>query len=223
MNALISLCWLGEPCRPLRNQKWLEHHLPLKEKMGFDKIILLDNASNLNDLIALGGTIYNEQGKIIHEARPDLIIHRFNDHLPRTGLNEYPYCWRGLAKTKEILPTLDKIIFLDTDFYILSGRLATYIKNLDTGWTSFFCNKYGWPEAAINILCKDTFPALANLPIPNYTHYNGQHMEEILPFTKIIKNEFTGDRYGEINMPQTPDMDYYGQYQPSPELRFHEA
>lgn len=209
-TILFSLCWLGEPWRIERNIKWLEYHLPLKEKLGFDEVFLLDNASSPEDLKKL-------------ESFPDVTIYRFDEHLPRTGIHQYPYCWRGLEHVKTLLPDLDKIIFLDSDFYITSGKFAKYIKDLDTGWTSTWCHKYGWPEAALHILCKDTFQSLIDLPIPNYTYYNDKNMEEILPFTKILRTEFTGDRYGEGNLPQTSEMDYYGQHQPGgPELRFNE-
>ena len=223
MNILFSLCWLGEPWRIDRYTKWLSYHLAIKDSLGFDKIVLLDNASDLNDLRKLGGTIMDEKGNLIELGNPDILIYRFDVHMPRTGIHEYPYCWRGLEYCKQLVTSLsiNKILFIDSDFYILTKKLAQYIKTLDTGWISFWCHKYGWPEAALHILCKDTLSTLLNFPIPSFTHYNNRNMEELLPFTKVLKTEFKGDRYGEGAEPQKDDMDYYGQWGPGcPDMKF---
>lgn len=225
MNILFSLCWLGEPWRLERNLKWLEFQRSIKNELGYNKIIFVDNASNIEDLKKLNGNIYNSNFELIYKADNDLLdIYRFDEHLTRTGVWEYSYCWRGLDFVKTLIKKYnpEKIIFLDTDYYVLSSKLANYIKTLDSGWVTFWCNKYNFPEAALHILCKDTFDKLLNLDIPSWTYYNGKHMEFILPFTTIHKDVFKGDRYGEGSLPQTDDMDYYGQFFPgSVELKFN--
>jgi hypothetical protein len=199
---MFSLCWIPDEGRLIRHQKWLSHHLALKAQLGFDKIVFTDNASDFAYLRQI--------------EHPDLEIKRFPEFIGRTGIHEYPYCWRGLSWVKDHLvanPSVDKIIFLDTDFYVLTPKLADYIKGLNTGWTSFRCKKYGFPEAAMHVLCRDSFNLLKDIPIPSYTHYNGRNMEDILRFTKINEPHlFKGDRYGEGREQQTADMDYYGQW-----------
>ncbi len=220
MKVLFSLCWLGDEHRVKRNLAYLEYYRKLKTELGYDKIIFLDNASPMENLEKLGGTVVSTDGKVIMHDNPgsDLLILRFDEHLARTGIWQYPYCWRALEFVKTLIPRyeLDKILFIDTDFYVLSSKLAEYIKNLDSGWVSFRCPKYGFPEAALHILCKDAFEHLNNFPIPSPTHYNDQGMEWLLPFTLVHEagKPFKGGRYGEGTNPQTPDMDYYGQWHP---------
>lgn len=223
MTILFSLCWLGEPWRIERNLNWLKFNLEIKDKLGFDKIIFVDNSSNIEDLKLLNGNIYSSNKELLHKAENnEFDIYRFEEFLPRTGIWEYPYCWRGLSYLKNIIKdnNVKKVIFLDTDFYILTSKLANHVKNLNKGWESFFCNKYKFPEAAIHILCEDNIDKLLNFPIPSSIYYNNQHMEWLLPFTKINKNEFVGDRYGEGLLPQKIEMDYYGQWQPGVNLKF---
>lgn len=224
-TILFSLCWLGEPWRIERNLKWLEFNRKLKTELGYDKIVFVDNASTFSDLALLKGDVYNSNFELLQQGGSDLDIYRFEEHIPRTGIWEYPYCWRGVDFLKQIIThyKADKVIGLDTDFYILTPKLADYVRNLDAGWTSFFNHKYGFPEAAIHVLCKDSIDRLMNFPIPSYTHYNNQHMEWLLPFTQVLKTEFTGDRYGETVTQQTPEMDYYGQWQPGVDLIFRKT
>lgn len=214
--VLFSLCWLGEPWRIDRYTKWLSFNLGIQKELGFDEIILLDNASSFEDLRKLGGRIYSADTGELLEVISDLPIkiYRFTEFIARTGIWEYPYCWRGLEYIQKhiISPEVDKIICIDSDFYVLTHKMTDYIRNLNTGWVSFFNHKYGFPEAAIHILCKDNYNLALNFPIPSYTFYNNKHMEWLLPFTLIHKTGFKGDRYGEGGLPQLLDYDYYGQW-----------
>jgi hypothetical protein len=195
--------------------------------MGFNKIVWVDNASPIEDLIKLPAMVYDaDQGNAtticgghLPNYTPDLLdIYRYDEHLTRGNLWTYPYCWRGLKFLQEYVkahPELDKVIVLDTDFYILSQHMCNYLKNPDSGWNTFWCDKWSFNEAAFYVINKDSFHLLLDFPIPSYTHYNDRCMEHILPFTKVWRREhFKGDRYGEANNPQAPYMDYYGQHMP---------
>lgn len=215
MKILFSLCWLGEPWRIDRNIKWLEYHRKLKSELAYDLIVLVDNASDLEDLKKLGATVYDEYGDLLHECPGSYtIVYRFYTHIHRTGIWEYPYCWRGLKYLQKLVRELNisKVIGLDTDFYVLTPKLAHYMRDLNSGWVSFFCHKYGFPEAAMWVLCQDSMDRLLAFPVPSFTHYNGRHMEELLPWTVVHKTGFVGDRYGEGRQLQEPWMDWYGQW-----------
>lgn len=225
MNILFSLCYLNDPGRLERNLKWIDYNLKIKDQLGFDKIVLVDNASDIEELKKLEGAIRNQSGDIIYRGAKenDVTIYRFDNHIPRTGVWEYPYCWRGLEFAQMLVRDMqiNKVLFIDSDFYVLTPKLANYIKNLETGWVSWFCHKYGFPEAAMHILCKDTFNKLLAFPIPSYTHYNNQHMEWLLPFTQVHKEGFIGGRQGEGCEPQNPDHDFYGQWNTGcPDMEF---
>ncbi len=215
MKILFSLCYLSAYERYKRNVQWLDYYKNLKDKLGYDKILFLDNASNMEQVLSLGGTVYDEHKKLIHEApESDLIVYRFDQHLPRVSVHQYPYIWRGIQYLQALIPEIgiDKILFIDTDVYILTSEFAQYLKELDSGWTSMWCKKYGFAETSLHVLCKDSMDLFLNFPVPSWTHYDGKPLEELLPFTKILKDRFKGCRYGEGAEPQTPDMHYYAQH-----------
>lgn len=217
MNTILfSLCWLGEPWRVSRYEKWIKFQLSIQKELGFDRIILVDNASDVELLKTLKGNIYSaDNGNVIHlEPNSIIDIYRYEEHIPRTGIWEYPYCWRGVEWLQNFIKNSNpsKIIALDSDFYILTSKLADYVRDLDSGWISFHCKKYGFPEAAMHILCRDSVDRLLNLPIPSYTYYNNQHMEHLLNFTHVWKDTFIGDRHGETLEKQKPEWDWYGQW-----------
>lgn len=214
-TILLSLCWLGEPSRLERNLEWLRYYRSIKDKIGFDEIILLDNASDIEELKKLKGTILNSKDEsVIHwEAGSDLTIYRFDDHLARISAWDMPYHWRGFEYTKRLLPLADKFLFIDSDCYVLTSRFAEKIKSLSSGWISPWCKMYKFPETGLQILNKDSFNLFDKFPIPGYSHYITQSAETFYTFTGVI--DATGDRHGEKGLPQTTDMDYYMQWHPS--------
>ncbi len=222
-TLLVSFCWLDEPDRIIRNLNWLKYIKNLQSDLGFTRIALLDNASSKDNLELLRPRIHNEAGelKFMFMEPGVLDVYRFDTHLPRMGNLEYPFCWRGLKYIKRFLKEYDKIVFMDTDFYVLSPKLAEFIKGLNTGWTTFYSQYYDFPECSCWVLCKDSFYLLDEFPIPTYTCYNGTPMEDLLPFTNIV-TEFRGDRYGEFaNKCIRLDADYYAQWEVGcPEMIF---
>ncbi len=223
-TILFSLCWVGEPHRLKRYEKWLDYNLKNQSTLGWDEIILVDNASPFEELRKLGGRIYNATTGELLEINGDrpIKIYRFHEFLARISIWDYPYCWRGLEYMQQhiIGPEVDKIICLDSDFYALTYKIADYIKNLTTGWVAFWCPKYGFPETAFHVICKDAFSTVQRFPIPSYSHYKYATMEVLLPFT-LVNKDFIGDRYGEGDLPQTVEMDFYGQTGPDgPNLEF---
>ena len=215
-TALVCSTWLDTTDYLAKTLKFLDYYTQpgIMDALNINStdIWLVDNASD-EKLLEWVKNKYN------------VSVYRYKKHLPRTGHLEYPYCWRGLKWIQNYVKNnnVNKIIFLDTDFFVLSGKLSDYIKELNSGWVSFYCKRHNFPEAAFHICCQDNLEKLLFIDVPSYTHYNNQHMEYILPFTYINKTEFVGDRYGEFGKKQEPDMDYYGQWHPSlEELKFYD-
>jgi len=213
MNILFSLCWLDEPGRLERNLKWLSYYRNIKSDLGYDQIILVDNASDIEELKKLKGHIIDaETRKVLHtELGTDLYIYRYGTHLPRISIWDIPYCWRGLEFMKTLLPKVDKILAIDTDCYVLTKKFATFLKDQNTGWVAPWCEKYGFPETSLFVLSKDSFHLLENFPIPSYNHYATASFETWIPFTDVLKT-FKGSRYGETGETQLPEYDYYCQW-----------
>lgn len=207
-TALFSLCYLeGNDLqgnsRLRRNQRYVDYYSTIKEELGFETIILADNASKPY-LVDTFRSLSQGMGYSVR-------IIRYNEHLPRRGPLDYPYCWRGLYELKTLFDEgYEKIICIDSDGFVLSKRLANYIKSCKSGWVSFQERKYSWPEAALHILCKDALPIYEGFTSVPYSAYNGKPMETLLPFTHLERSFCIG-RFGEEKMSQYDWMDFYGQ------------
>lgn len=177
--------------------------------LGHRWIYLIDNGSSKENLDKLKD--WSNSFRMFH-----------CDNIPRgPGPYDYPYCWRALYYIRNLIEIgYEKIIFIDTDGFILSKRLARYIGDRQSGWVSFWSNTEQFPEASIHVLSDDTF-YLFNL----YTSHPwetkvGRFMERDLPFTEVNRY-FNVGRFGEkwdgkewsanLERKQEPDMDYFGQ------------
>lgn len=213
--ALHSLCWLDGAdayggTRLERNIRYVKYYQSIKEHLGFDDIHLCDNNSDDKNIVQLTK----------HFPGDGLEFHRNQPHLPRTSMLDYPYCWRGLYNIRKLIGRgYTKILMIDSDYFILSGRLAKFLKDLDTGWSALYCPKHGFPEAACQILCEDAFPLFMDYTSIPWEQHNGQLMEKALPFTKVHKY-FIADRFGEDFTPQALGMDAYGQAATFTKLEF---
>jgi hypothetical protein len=142
------------------------------------------------------------------------VVENLQPHYPRKEMLYYPNVWRAYWFIKRLLEggPYEKVIYIATDAYILSQRLADYIEGLDSGWTALWSPKYNFSEPCIQVIthCKEFEEFFAGECDP--FKYNGQVEECVLPFTHIEKG-FVGDRYGEFEPPNlyNPDMDYYTQ------------
>jgi hypothetical protein len=208
-----------------RNLKYLNYYWPLRKEFGFQKIVMADNCSSVKSLAYLSDLAPASLG-IQSEAQssqliPDFEIQlfRFEDHLaygttfpqddPRSYY-DYPYCWRGFDFLRRVFGHLnyDRVILIDSDGFVLSPRLAHFMRDIASGWTSFWCKKYGFPEASLQVIDRNSFRS-RYFTEPWQSHV-GEIMEWSLPFTEVNRG-FNCDRYGETRTPVSPDMDYYGQ------------
>ena len=131
-------------------------------------------------------------------------------HLKRGADWYYPNVWRAYQYIRdELFQQYDKVIFLATDAYICSQRLADYIEALDSGWTALWCAKWNFPATEIQVImkgCKAFDDFFAGDPM----RYNGACEEITVPLTHVERG-FTGDRYGETETPYVAGMDWYSQ------------
>ena len=146
---------------------------------------------------------------------------RYQEHLERApGENGYIYCWRHLYTIKILIQLgYQKIVFLDSDCFLLNGRICNYLESINSGWESFWIEKYKFPAAEFHVLCKDAFPIFEAFTSVPYERHLGKLMETALPFTRINK-DFRVDRWGEDRIPQEPWMDVYCQAPVDLDLEF---
>lgn len=202
---------------PQRYQDWINYYFPKMNGLGAEQIFLIDDGSKITDL--------DPKLKVIkaEEPLPDILEGNLNmvhfcENLGRTALLTYPGWWRSFTFSVKIAQkySFDKIIHIESDFYVVSPRLTTYLKELKSGWTALWSETYRFPETAIQVICQDRFADLEKFYKKGTEFYmkNKIFAEKKLPFTKIEKG-FLGGRYGEKrellpdNIP--PNADYVGQ------------
>ncbi len=194
-----------------RYKRFIAYYQPLKTYLGFEDFILIDNASQWTELRQLNPTVLDAHSmRVLREGQPDLKIIQFAEHLSRKSTFDYPYVWRALYAVLKIIPIYDRIIFNDSDGFVLSKRFAEWLKTRNTGWSVPWCERWGFPEANISVLCRDMYPALIDMCQGDFMQHNGKCFEKSVPYTHIERG-FNVGRYGEENLIQKPWMDFYAQ------------
>ncbi len=191
-----------------RTKKFIKYYRGIQKEIGFDTLLLIDNCSDP----ALWKEINNPF---------EIQSIRLFPHLEHGGGQNYPYCWRGLYKLREVITQNKpkKLIYIDSDGFVLSKKMADWIKNTNTGWNTVWCPKYNFPEASIHVLNHDVFPAFLEFTKGDYMEHCGKAMERVLPFTWVNK-DLNCDRFGETREPVKDDMDFYSQCPVDIEMKY---
>lgn len=200
-TLLISPMWLDYPTAMKRHEKWLDWTTPLKDKLGYDEIFFVDNASDKTKLVEL-------------QEKYGFSYHRCDVHIARKASHAYGYWYSALAIAARyaIDHGYEKIIYIDTDMYPLTSEICEYTKNLKSGWTGLWCPRHNFPETNFQIIGPDQLENFYNHMSRDFLVYYPEGMAETnIPWTHVEKG-FKGDRYGELAEKQTSDMHYYGQY-----------
>lgn len=185
--------------RLFRAHNFLQYYMQLQSRLGFEKVFISDNGSAMLNLAKAAMNI----------TCPYTLID--NPLMARGPGLDYACCWRQQYDVKRAIDGgYDKIIVLDDDAYLLSDRIIKYVKNLNSGWTTFWCPKYQFPECAAHVLCRDAFPIFEAFTSVPFGDHIGKTMERTLPFTNVNK-DFNCDRYGENYTAQLPEIDGYFQ------------
>lgn len=212
---LDGLDHLGD-YRITRYEKYISYYRPLKERLGFSKFVFIDNGSSMSSLRTLEGLV----------GFDDVVLFRHPDHLPRdrNKPHHYPFGWRMIFSARKFLDDFDRIVFLDSDSFVLSEKLANWVKHTLTGWQTIWCARYRMPEGNISILNRDVYSDFKEWTGDDYekflTKYLGRMMEVRLPFTYVDK-DFICDRFGDTRELQRPEMDFYGQCPVDIPLKFN--
>lgn len=192
---------VGTP-RFWRNLDWVKYYSDLNH---VEHIILNDNGSNQG----LISKFLQEYRYLRSRAIIEVIPNEGLEH-GRHSTYDYRHLWRVVYHLKELLKDFDKVLMIDTDTYILSPNCLKFLKDVETGWHVFWSNKYQFPAAEVQVVCKDMLPVIEEFTSKPIESYYGKCMETTLPYTEIHK-EFIGDRYGETFLMQHPKMDWYSQ------------
>jgi hypothetical protein len=199
-----------------RWQRWMQFYSERKELLGAEQIFLIDDATPI-EYIPIGIQVINADN-LLPEELPDYpVMFRFGRHYGRSSLSvlsAFPGWWRSFIFSSQVAKkySFSKIIHCESDAFVISHRMAGYIRDVKEGWVAFWCPLYGFAETAIQVICEDSF---ANFE--KYCRYGKRFWfqrrrptiapEKSLPFT-VVEKSFIGDRYGEYRDDYPDDADY---------------
>lgn len=199
-------CDISGSCRNVRQLRWLEWHEKLD--LGIDRIFFSDNDSGHDDL---GNIDPDGLARICSLQRPGI---NFIHHAPRlfgsNGGIRYPFNWRHLYAMGVPAQDFDKVIFCDSDTFVLTQKLVNFVRELRSGWTAFHEQKHNFPTAEFHVLCADAFWIFKEFTGIPYMAHMGKTMETSIPFTDV-REDFFVRRTGEEQAPQAPGQDLYCQ------------
>jgi hypothetical protein len=202
-TCIVTTIWLDNEIYKQKLIKLLGYYLTELRGLNFSHFYIIDNGSDPQEIRKIQSLVIGEPVSFI----------RYTEHFDRPSHLDYKYLWRSVYTMKDILKNYDKVIYIDSDFYILSSKMVDYINKLDSGFTTFFCPKHGFPETGSYVLTKDckNYSNFVNKPWDQFVQDNNNHvMETRLPVTHIEKN-LTGNRYSEYPMDIPDDADFSGQ------------
>lgn len=181
-TALVIHTYLDDYGHYDRCVRWVKHNRRLYPDLP---ILAIDNGSNPTSIAAFTNINFG--------ADEQLFVNRLKPKIVRDGLLGYGYTWRAFYEFQHMLETFDRLIFMESDFFICSQRLRDWTLEQD-GLVTVHCPKYGFPESALMVLtrhCDEYRRFIAEMP---WEQRVGGVIEQVLPFTHV-DHSFIGDRY----------------------------
>lgn len=185
-------------------RKWISYYDRRKDLFGAERIVLIDDGTPLEH-IKLKVNFIDADRPLPDELPKGTVMFRFEKHLGRSSSFIFPGWWRSFTFSYQVAKkySFRRIIHLESDAFVMSPRMARYIKSLCKGWTAFWCPRYNFPEAAIQVICGDAFQDMEAFYSDGKRFWSQEAAafppalpEHALPFTNINK-KFVGDRYGD--------------------------
>jgi len=166
---------------------------------------------------------------INREINDKIFICHFRNNYGRPFQTLYPGWWRSFAFGAWLARQYkyDKLIFIESDAFLLTPKAFQTIRNVKEGWWSVWCKSYNSMESAIQVICKDKFELYESYwrfgphfwwkHCPNYARELNPN--EYCPEFTLQAHvngylDLKGDRYGEDRFPTDSiprDVDYFCQ------------
>lgn len=179
-----------------RYKKWLDFLSICSLKR--DQILLIDDGSPV--LPTWKNLAIYKEPDLPRLNSDEIALFHFNDRLGRKSLLNYPGWYRSFIFSGVWAQNFgfNKIIHIESDSFIFSKELIAYINNLNTGWTSLFCQSQNLPETCVQIICEDQLKKFKKFSRHDYDiNFAEKQIELFIPFTNV-ERKFVGDRYGEL-------------------------
>ena len=181
-TALVTHTYLDDEHHYHRVARWMKYHGALYP--GLD-VVAVDNGSSP----AARESLQDETGLPTH-----FLLY---SNMPRTGLLNYPYTWRMFYDLERLFAHYDRIIYMESDFFICSERMRQWTLDPEVrGLVTVYCPRYRFAESAFFILTKGTQRYEEYIKASPWGSHVGEVIEEVLPWTDI-EHGLVGDRYRE--------------------------
>lgn len=197
-----------------RYSKWCGYYVPRAGEFGASHVFLIDDGTPLSRLRKLKIPIVNAEGPLPDNLPGKVVIFRFPKRYGRSSISVYPGWWRSFSFSSQLARNygFEKILHIESDAYVLSHRMAKTLRAIGAGWNVLWCPRWKFPECSIQIIGKDSIPALSRYWRAGRKFWfkdrdNSEFAERILPFTNIIKS-FRGDRFGEYRRTVPANVDF---------------
>lgn len=195
-----------------RWERWVEYYSERKELFGAERVFLIDDGSPLQ-YVPAGIRVVDADGPLPGGLPDGPVMFRFNQNYGRRSTRIFPGWWRSFTFSSQIAKkySFSRIIHCESDAYVISHRMADYVRRTTEGWVAFWCPRHGFPETGIQVICEDSFASLENFYKlgGEFWHQRAGLIgipEQILPFR--VEKRFVGDRYGEYAEGYPDDADY---------------
>lgn len=193
-----------------RYRRWLD--AVLAADIDATQVVLVDDGSPVlpgwPDTPIYSGDTLADAAPLIGLAGP--VLFHFTEHLGRPDTLNFPGWHRSFAFAVAYAEKaeFDRVIHLESDAFLVSPRMRAYVRARAHGWTAMWCEKYQFPEIAVQVIGTDKLPALASFAQAPYTGLIGKLPEFALRPHTEVEHEMVGDRYGETDddVPRTADF-----------------
>jgi hypothetical protein len=183
---------------PERYMKYIAFYKSRLPALGVEHIFLVNDGSAYSEKIRDNITeIIPAELMSNRHLAPGIYMITFEKGLGRPSINDHCGWWRSFVFSYTIAMScgFDKIIHIESDFFLLSDRLLSFIRHISSGWHTLWSKVNKWPESGIQIICKDRFEDLyiASEQARSLSYNSYYPAENTLPFSAVHIN-FLGDR-----------------------------
>lgn len=196
-----------------RWNKWLRYHSRRRHLFGAERLFLVDDGTPVENLTLEVSVVCadRELPAVLPEGP---VMFRFSEHFGRPSPFAYPGWWRSFTFASQVAKRYGygKIIHIESDAYIISRRMAEYVRSLSRGWMAMWCPRWRFPETCIQVICTSHIDVLEQYYRAGRALWFRDQGESgcaecVLPFTDVCRH-FDGDRYGEFRPDYPNAADY---------------
>ncbi|MBU2578215.1 class I SAM-dependent methyltransferase [Patescibacteria group bacterium] len=236
-SLLYCTGWVNNDDLVNRYFRWIKYYWGIKKSLGISDIAIVDDGSPTEWVFKLADRIkkeipglklqlcpvdeHNPTGSLQYRFAENTIYwFRFKENLGRPAYTIVPGWWRSFSYGGILggIYNFRRIIFIESDCYILTPDCAFFIASNFSRWASLYAYKKGYLEASIQVLGEPSnyeklheyFRRGRPFWYKNNLHDNVYAPEFVLQ-NKIheINKSFKGDRYGDDMFDEVPmDADY---------------